>query len=77
VAATQSPLRALRNEDDEDDDEWEERNIGSVYEKTIGELGDVLGGPPIGIITEDWGSNGTSNERRDQGFVESDEVIEM
>jgi hypothetical protein len=66
------------NDDDNDeDDEWEERNIGSVYEKTIGELGDVLGGPPIGIITDDWGSNGTGNERRDQGFVESDEVIEM
>jgi hypothetical protein len=65
------------NDDDEDDDEWEERNIGTVYEKTIGELGDVLGGPPIGIITDDWGSNGPSNERRDQGFVESDEVIEM
>ncbi|OAL47206.1 hypothetical protein IQ07DRAFT_476895, partial [Pyrenochaeta sp. DS3sAY3a] len=41
------------NDSDEEDDEWEERNIASVYEKTIGELGDVLGGPPIGIITDD------------------------
>ena len=42
------------NTDDEDeDDEWEERGIASVYEKTISELGDVLGGPPIGIITDD------------------------
>lgn len=41
------------NDSDEEDDDWEERNIASVYEKTIGELGDVLGGPPIGIITDD------------------------
>jgi hypothetical protein len=41
------------NEDDEEDDDWEERGVASVYEKTIGELGDVLGGPPIGIITND------------------------
>ncbi|KAF2017523.1 hypothetical protein BU24DRAFT_152057 [Aaosphaeria arxii CBS 175.79] len=39
---------------DEDEDEWEETHVGSVFEKTIAELGDVLGGPPIGIITEDW-----------------------
>jgi hypothetical protein len=47
------------NEEDEEDDDWEEWGIASVYEKTIGELGDVLGGPPIGIITDDWGVNGT------------------
>jgi hypothetical protein len=64
------------NDEDEDDDEWEERNIGRIYEKTIGELGDVLGGPPIGIITDDW-ANGTNNEKRGQGFVEPDDVIEM
>ncbi|KAH7394590.1 hypothetical protein BKA66DRAFT_410704 [Pyrenochaeta sp. MPI-SDFR-AT-0127] len=40
------------NDVDEEDNDWEERNIGSVYERTIGELGDVLGGPPIGIITD-------------------------
>lgn len=43
-------------EDDDDDDEEEDvakRDIAGVYEKTIGELGDVLGGPPIGIITDD------------------------
>jgi hypothetical protein len=65
------------NEEDEEDEEWEERNIGSIYEKTIGELGDVLGGPPIGIITDDWGVNGTDNERRGQGFVESGGEIEL
>jgi hypothetical protein len=59
------------NEDDEEDEEWEERNIASVYEKTIGALGDVLGGPPIGIITDDWGVNGTDQHRSGQGFVES------
>jgi hypothetical protein len=63
--------------DDEEDDESEEHSIGSVYEKTIGELGDVLGGPPIGIITDDWGVNGTDQQRCDQDFVESGGVIEL
>jgi hypothetical protein len=66
------------DDDDEDEDEkWEERGIASVYEKTIGELGDVLGGPPIGIITDDWGVNGTDQQRHGQGFVESGGVIEF
>lgn len=43
-------------EDNEEEEEggqaWEERHIGAVYQRTIGELGDVLGGPPIGIITD-------------------------
>jgi hypothetical protein len=39
--------------DDGDDEAWEEQQIGKVFERTIGELGDVLGGPPIGIITEE------------------------
>lgn len=39
--------------DDVEDEAWEERQIGRVYERTIGELGDVLGGPPIGIISDD------------------------
>lgn len=44
-------------EDDEEEEEeggqaWEERHVGAVYQRTIGELGDVLGGPPIGIITD-------------------------
>lgn len=65
------------NEDDDEDEDWEERNIGSIYEKTIGELGDVLGGPPIGIITDDWGVNGTDQERRGQGFIESGGEIEL
>jgi hypothetical protein len=63
--------------DDQEDEDWEERNIGSVFERTIGELGDVLGGPPIGIITEDWGVNGTDQQRSGQGFVESGGVIEF
>jgi hypothetical protein len=65
--------------DDEDDEEEEsaEHSIGSVYERTIGELGDVLGGPPIGIITEDWGVNGADQQREGQGFVESRDVIEF
>lgn len=65
------------NEDDDEDEDWEERNIGSIYEKTIGELGDVLGGPPIGIITDDWGVNGTDKERTGQGFIESGGEIEL
>ena len=65
------------NEDDGEDEDWEERNIGAIYEKTIGELGDVLGGPPIGIITDDWGVNGADQERRGQGFIESGDEIEL
>jgi hypothetical protein len=44
------------NDEDEyeEDERWEEGQIAKVYERTIGELGDVLGGEPIGIITEDW-----------------------
>lgn len=69
-------FEGFENNDDEDQDEdWEERNIGNIYERTIGELGDVLGGPPIGIITDDWDVNGTDNEREGQNFVESGEVI--
>ncbi|KAL5119687.1 hypothetical protein ACEQ8H_002293 [Pleosporales sp. CAS-2024a] len=53
----------FENDDDEGSDEdWAERNIGSIYQKTIGELGDVLGGPPIGIITEDWDSSKSAAE---------------
>lgn len=48
------------DDDDEDmddagddvEDEWD-LDIGKVYERTIGELGDELTGPPIGIITDD------------------------
>lgn len=39
--------------EEEDQQEWVERHVGAIYERTIGELGDVLGGPPIGIITDD------------------------
>jgi hypothetical protein len=82
TARPQDTVKFEGFEDDDDDDEegdehWEERNIGSVYEKTIGELGDVLGGPPIGIITDDWGVNGTDQQRSGQGFVESGGVIEL
>lgn len=70
-------FEGFENDDDVEDEDWEERNIGSVYEKTIGELGDVLGGPPIGIITEDWGVNGTDQRRQGQGFVESGGEVEL
>ena len=65
------------NDEEEGDDDWEERNIAKVYERTIGELGDVLGGPPIGIITNDWGINGTEQQRSGQGFVESGGEFEL
>lgn len=65
------------DEDDEEDKDWEEMKIGIVFEKTIGELGEVLGGPPIGIITEDWGVNGTDQQRSCQEFVESGGEIEL
>lgn len=50
--------------DDEDDDVYSlhqesqeldrrEINISKVYDRTMVELGDVLGGTPIGIITDD------------------------
>ncbi|KAF2732682.1 hypothetical protein EJ04DRAFT_513736, partial [Polyplosphaeria fusca] len=35
----------------EGEDEGEEMRIGKVYAMTIAELGEVLGGPPIGIVT--------------------------
>ncbi|KAJ8111206.1 hypothetical protein OPT61_g6151 [Boeremia exigua] len=62
------------NEDDDEDEDWEERNIGNIYEKTIGELGDVLGGPPIGIITDDCGTSATNKGSQGSGFVEPDEL---
>jgi hypothetical protein len=65
------------NDDDEEDDDWEERGVASVYEKTIGKLGDVLGGPPIGIITDDWGVNGAEQQRSGGGFVESGGEVEL
>ncbi|KAF1851390.1 uncharacterized protein K460DRAFT_253869, partial [Cucurbitaria berberidis CBS 394.84] len=65
------------NIEDEEDEDWEERNVGRIYEKTIGELGDVLGGPPIGIITEDWDVEGTGQQRHGQGFVESGAEFEL
>jgi hypothetical protein len=33
--------------------EGEERMVAKVFERTLGELGEVLGGEPIGIITDD------------------------
>jgi hypothetical protein len=60
------------DEADDEDEDWEKRNMGSVYEKTIGELGDVLGGPPIGIITDDWRVNETDQQRSANCFVESE-----
>lgn len=67
-------FEGFENTDEDEDEDWEAQNIGSIYERTIGELGDVLGGPPIGIITDDWGVSGTNKERK---FAEPDEVIEF
>jgi len=39
--------------DGEGELDTEERRIAKVFEKTLGELGEVLGGEPIGIITDD------------------------
>lgn len=39
--------------DGEGDVDGEERRVAKVFEKTLGELGEVLGGEPIGIITDD------------------------
>ena len=38
-------------EDDEDEDSWD-MQIAEVYDRTMVELGDSLGEPNIGIITE-------------------------
>lgn len=65
-------FEGFENNDEDEDEDWEQQNIGSIYERTIGELGDVLGGPPIGIITDDWGVNGTDKEMK---FAEPDVVI--
>ncbi|KAF2662403.1 hypothetical protein K491DRAFT_709773 [Lophiostoma macrostomum CBS 122681] len=46
-------FEGFENDDDDDEEEWTEIQIGKVYERTIGELGDELRGPPIGIITEE------------------------
>lgn len=71
-------FEGFENNDEEDKNEdWEERNIGSIYELTIGELGDVLGGPPIGIITDDWCVSGTDTERRGRGFIEPGGEVEL
>ncbi|KAH8728488.1 hypothetical protein GQ44DRAFT_702387 [Phaeosphaeriaceae sp. PMI808] len=64
------------SEDQEEDEDQEERNIAGVYQKTIGELGDVLGGPPIGIITDDCLVN-AMGQQRSEGFVESESDIEF
>jgi len=49
------------NHDDEDNPGWEERNVASVYKRTMEELGDVLGGTPMsmGVVTDDWPANRT------------------
>jgi hypothetical protein len=49
------------NDEEDDEDVFEESmetdrreiNIAKVYDRTVVELGDVLGGTPIGIITND------------------------
>ncbi|KAF2128158.1 hypothetical protein P153DRAFT_293841 [Dothidotthia symphoricarpi CBS 119687] len=64
-------------DEDNEDEDWEERNIVGIYEKTIGELGDVLGGPPIGIITDDWSAQGMGNTKYGQGFVEPEVDMDL
>ena len=64
-------------EEDEEDEEWEERYAAGVYEKTIGELGDVLGGPPIGIITDDSSVMVAEQQKHDLSFVESEDEMEL
>ncbi|KAF1944707.1 hypothetical protein EJ02DRAFT_340476 [Clathrospora elynae] len=70
-------FEGFEDNDNEEDDKWEEWGVASVYEKTIGELGDVLGGPPIGIITDDWDVSGTEQQKYGQGFVEPEGDFEM
>lgn len=45
------------NSDDSEDEgeayKRDERDVAYVFEKTIGELGDLLGGAPIGIVTDE------------------------
>jgi hypothetical protein len=45
------------NSDDSDDEEEaykrDERDVAHVFEKTVMELGDLLGGAPIGIVTDE------------------------
>ncbi|RMZ67457.1 meiotic recombination dmc1 [Pyrenophora seminiperda CCB06] len=65
------------NEDDESDEDWEERGVATVYERTIGELGDVLGGPPIGIITDDWEINGAEQKICSERLGDSRDGIEL
>jgi hypothetical protein len=65
------------DDDDGEDEHSRERSIASVYEKTIGELGDVLGGPPIGIITDDWYLTSTGPQRRGESVEESEDAMEL
>ncbi|KAI8933799.1 hypothetical protein NX059_009506 [Plenodomus lindquistii] len=65
------------NEEEEDEDDWQERNAAEVYEKTIERLGDVLGGPPIGIITNDWEPSNVDQQRSGHGFVEDGDGMEL
>lgn len=61
-------------EDEEEEDEdiygWEERNIVSVYAKTIEQLGDALGGPIMGIVTDDWPTNRAEGKTNSDGCME-------
>lgn len=65
------------DDSDDEDEESEEQSIGRIYETTISELGDVLGGPPIGIITEDWNSPTAVREPQRQMLEDVDDEMEM
>ncbi|KAF2450792.1 hypothetical protein P171DRAFT_343393, partial [Karstenula rhodostoma CBS 690.94] len=49
-------FEGFENSDDSDDEEAykkDEREVAHVFEKTVMELGDLLGGDPIGIVTDE------------------------
>lgn len=50
-------FEGFENSDDSDDEEEahkkDERDVAYVFEKTVMELGDLLGGAPIGIVTDE------------------------
>ena len=56
---TEDEMEMIDDDDDDDDDDdveeidRREMGIARVYDRTVVELGDVLGGTPIGIITDD------------------------
>ncbi len=73
----QGTVRFEGFEENDEDEDWEERDAASVYEKTIVELGDVLGGSPIGIVTDDVPMAAPELSGHIPGFVDSDSDMEL